>query len=1021
MNRIRTKISFLFAAAAAMLLTACQSNVIRLVNPFVGTDGHGHTTPAAIVPFGMVQPGPDTRLDGWDGCSGYHYSDDTIYGFSQTHLSGTGCLDYGDVLIAPFTEANLPEEGAMPWGERLKEVYLSTFSHHHEKARPGYYSVILNRNQTQVELTANERCAYHKYTYPNSGQKGFVVDLQHRDRTIDAGMFAADKKIAFRDGRGQVDCGGAPTLLGWRESSSWNPDQKLFFALRCNVSIDHIDYSPDSSQAFVYLDPSVKQAEVTIAISSVDEAGAANNLNHYGIYDFQSALEAATLSWRDALGKIEIEGGTRSQRGTFYTALYHCMTSPYLYSDEDGRYRGMDDSIHTTAPQHPRYTVFSLWDTYRALHPLLTLIDRERTEDFVRTMLGQFEEGGELTMWELWGHETHCMIGYHAAPVILEAYRAGVLDKWEKECLEKGEPSPIDRLIAAMIATSNRTEAHRLYAQTGYLDAESDNESVSKTLEYAYDDWCIAEMARLASAQRDSLNDFAIVHYGDSSTFLSYGDIIETYSRRSESWRNLMDGEGYMHAKKNGGFVTPFDPREVNNHYTEANCCQYSTYVPHNVEGWIEALGGKEKAEAFLDGIFEGKSDMTGRNQSDITGLIGQYAHGNEPSHHAAYLYTYLGKPEKSQKLVNQILTTLYNTKPDGLCGNEDCGQMSAWYVLSACGLYPVCPGSGEFVTTKPLFKKAIIHRSCSDALMDHDLAIDTKSWPCGKFFVPGNFEKQTNDQFHETSILSSTEGNNITPLPYFGDWKQRFDGTASIKILCPDREAELYYTLDGTTPNRESSTRYTGPFSVEEDVTINAIAYSEKTGYSKVVTQKLTQFHADKKLYYLTRPEQQYIENGEEGLIDRIYGTENYRIGGWQGWQKDMEVKVDLLEEKIVGEVGVDCLENMKSWIFFPQAISVEYSTDGTNYSPFGEVENTEYPPTKQREELSTRATFNVKGLARCRYLRIKAKNYGAMPDWHVSAGEQAWLFVDEIEIRETYVPIVTVTNPNTPPTSNQ
>lgn len=948
----------LLACMAVVMLTACEFSPVVYVNPLVGTDFHGHTTPSAIVPFGMIQPGPDTRLEGWDGCSGYHYSDDTLYGFSHTHLSGTGVEDYCDILLMPFgNEAEMMTDGKLD-----NNAYCSPFRHKNEKTHPGYYRVFLDKDKLKAELTASERAAFHRYTYPAIGTKGFVVDLQHRDKVIEAGM--------------QI---GKDRITGWRRSNSWNPDQKIYFALKSDLEFKEVVYSADSTQAIVYLPEDKKEVNITVTISAVDTLGAIRNMGKFWkeeTPDFEKQKQQASAMWDNELRKISVSGRSIEKKRVFYSALYHCMTAPYLYSDVDGRYRGTDNQIHVTetradGSRHNVYTVFSLWDTYRTLHPLLTIIDPQRTEDFIYTFLKHYEQGGELTMWELASHETHCMIGYHSAPVILEAWNAGILDSWSTERKSK--------LIEGMVATSNRTEAHRRYGHDGYLSSEHDNESVSKTLEYAYDDWCIAQCAKLMD------ND----------------SVYRTYIHRCQSWQNIMNDKGFMQARRNGGFVTPFEPTEINNHYTEANSWQYSTYVPHDIPQWIKQIGGKEKALEFLDSLFFTTAKLSGREQSDVTGLVGQYAHGNEPSHAAAFMYTYLDKPQKSDSLVRHILENLYSAKPDGLCGNEDCGQMSAWYVMSAIGMYPVCPGSGEMVTTTPLFDKIAIRLDTATTM-----TIEKKSWMPGKFIRQWRQGATFDGQFHNQSAVGLSENERITPTPIFGEWQQRFNGTATIALHCVEAEAAIYYTTDGSRPDT-SSTRYTAPFLLTEDAVIAAVAYNPKKGFSQVVKHQKTAFFADKTLTYITRPDPQYYENGEEGLIDRLHGTPNYRIGGWQGWTGDMEVMIDLLEEKIINGVGVECLENMRSWIFFPKGIEISSSTDGTTFTPMtgtAEWEKTleQYPAIRERQEESNMATFSVMAPAghTARYLKVKVTNYGALPVWHISSGEQAWLFVDEIMI---------------------
>ena len=874
-------VRLLLALSLSLILLASCGNksLTSYVNPMVGTDGHGHTFPGAIVPFGQIQPSPDTRLEGWDGCSAYHYSDDTIFGFSHTHLSGTGCEDYGDVLLMPVT-GNID---AAP-GKSFREAYKSHFKHSNETAKAGYYKVLLDRTNTIVELTADRRVAYHAYTYAGDADNAFIIDLRHRDVLLGG-------KIMVRDGM----------IVGWRESAAWNPDQHLHFAIRSDVQWSSVLFSDDSTQVVVRFPRGTKRVELQVAISGVDINGAIGNLITAKHSTFDDARRAADRTWEEALGKLEVEGGSKEQKRCFYTALYHCMTSPYLWSDEDGRYRGTDNQIHVVDEGREVYTVFSLWDTYRALHPLLTQIEPERTVDFVYTAMKNFEQGGELPMWELASYETHCMIGYHAVPMMLEAY------------IHLAEPDGTlagytpQQMLEAMVATSNRTEAQRAYAAQGYLSSELDNESVSKTLEYAYDDWCIAQMAEIA---------------GDSAT-------AREYWIRSQSWQNIIDSNGFCHPKRNGGWVTPFDPTEVNNHFTEANSWQYSTYVPHDVDAWVEHIGGKEKAIAFLDSLFEGHNAMSGREQADVTGLIGMYAHGNEPSHHAAWLYSLLGKPEKTEKYVHKILNELYTSQPDGLCGNEDCGQMSAWYVLASLGMYEVCPGSNSWVETKPIFKAKGFEPLPLAVIMLYDCP----------------------DSLH------------ITPCPVFADWRMQ--------------------------SNRNKVT--------------DTSAQWEGRLRSQMVRHEEVKVQTDKHVTYLTHPAPQYTENGPEGMVDNIYGNTNYRIGGWQGWQEDMVAVVELDKVKKVSMVGVNCLENMRSWIFYPKSLKVEYSLDGEKWLPYGdklEVKSDPDDNPQSRQGESTTQLFAALKNVSAKYFRITLENYGKLPDWHISAGEQAWIFADEIVI---------------------
>lgn len=1107
-------LSLLIAAcAAAVLLCSCNtSDPLKLVDPFVGTAEHGHTFPGAIAPFGQIQVGPDTRLEGWDGCSGYHYTDDTIYGFSHTHLSGTGCSDYGDVLVMPFT--------GKP--SLSNKEYCSPFRHNNEKASPGYYSVILEKSHVKAELSATTRVAYHRYYFPRHEERGLVIDLTHRDLTLAAGIrVAALASNAGETTRQAAASSGGKTacLVGYRRSAAWNPDQQLFFAIEMMSVPDSIvlyqedkrveeaeqpvdgDYvaKGENVKAIVYFSHDVNVVDMRVAISSVDEQGALNNLmsdsdrNHPGGLTFKDALKVSRGLWSHELGKIKVEGGSLDDIRSFYTALYHCMTSPYMYSDADGRYRGMDtrtlpeqkcinlvktdssasvsvasrdtvllqgntvtdvasassfvdkspSQIYTTDGKHDRYTVFSLWDTYRALHPLLTLIDRKRSEDFMYTFLWQYQQSGELPMWELASHETHCMIGYHAASVILEAQMAGLLDSMDFR-------HDYSQLIKALLATCNRDEGQRYFHKYGYLSSEIDNESVSKTLEYSYDDWCIAQMLK-------AYND----RYSAEISGVCLGvepDQMRMVNEGSNGWKNLMDKDGFMHPRRNGGFVMPFSPAEVNNHFTEANSWQYSTYVPHDVDGWIALLGGEEKATKFLDSLFHTSQKMEGREQSDITGLIGQYAHGNEPSHHAAYLYAYLGQQWKTAELVRRICKDFYNADPDGLIGNEDCGQMSAWLVMSAMGFYPVCPGSGEYVIGSPLFRKVTIHLENGKDIVinatgqgDNKCYVkslevngcphascmisynDLKNGAVLDFEMSGkpneNFGASQQDRAHSPVWKSNVATTYYLPMPSFSTWEERFDGTKKVTLNLPlgaPKGTRMYYEV--ALPDKsdalmlqDSATRqlYTGPFAVGDNCKVAAVAFwqpkkdsavqegKQQVLMSKPVYQKLTRYNADKTLTYLNPPDPQYRDSGEEGLTDGIYGKVNYRVGGWQGWQTDMKVVVDLHESRPIHDVAVHCLSSTKSWIFLPQQLIVEVSDDCSIWHPYSQtaagladaVENNKDRGFDYREGGATRR-ISVSGNATARYVRITAVNYGALPKWHVSAGQRAWLFCDEVEV---------------------
>ncbi|MDQ3049693.1 MAG: GH92 family glycosyl hydrolase, partial [Bacteroidota bacterium] len=663
--------TFLFSDTA---LQGQSKKLTSYVNPFIGTDGFGHTFPGASLPFGMVQLSPDTRTSGWENCSGYHASNPTIIGFSHTHLSGTGAADYGDILFMATSGVQLMA------GEETNPLsgYRSAFKQDSEKATPGYYRVMLADHGIQAEMSATTRCGFHKYTFPASAEAVIVTDLVHgiSDQVIES----------------EIEITGNKIISGYRRSRGWAKDHTIYFyaefskgfteaglADSAGKKIDGLTQHA-SSGLKSWLKFNVRNYEaimVKVGISTVSVENAKLNLaTEIPEWDFTQTMLQAKEEWESELQRIIVEGGDKTDKVNFYTSLYHTMLAPNIMSDVDGRYRGMDGKIHKMERGN-MYTVYSLWDTFRALHPLFTVIDPNRAQDFVRALLIKFQESGLLPVWELASNETNCMIGYHAVPVIVDSYRKGLRD--------------FDLHLAWEAITKSSVQNHlglTNYKIQGYVPADRENESVSKTLEYAYDDWCISLMAEEMKKKSDA----------------SY------YNLRSQNYKNVYDVEtGFMRGKKNGNWVTPFEPSEVSGIYTEANAWQYTWFAPHDIQGLIELMGGKKAFADRLDVLFNTSPDLKGRSQPDISGMIGQYAHGNEPSHHMAYLYNWTDSSHKTAELVHTIMKKFYTNNRDGLIGNEDCGQMSAWYVFSAMGFYPVCPGDNSYAFGSPLFNKVII------------------------------------------------------------------------------------------------------------------------------------------------------------------------------------------------------------------------------------------------------------------------------------------------------------------------
>lgn len=674
------------ASSAAKPAADVLPDVLRYVDPFIATGGHGHTFPGAVVPFGMVQLSPDNKSKGWDWTSGYHYSDSELLGFSHTHLSGTGVGDLLDILVLPFHgdyAATLKSPAGRP---------VATYSHADEKASPGYYALNLPAQGISAELTATERVGVHRYQFSQAKDAQLLIDLgyaQNYDKAV----------MGFIR---QVD---AHTLVGYRFSTGWAKLQPLYFVARFNqpfqaqlyqdgVAVKGTLLQTEKAAAVLnFADLRQKPLEVAVALSYVSIDGAKKNLAaELPVLDFAAAKQQAAAKWQAQLGRFQVDAATDPQGDTnktkFYTALYHSYLAPQLFSDVDGRYFGadgavhqVDQAVHQQNPQMPRYTLFSLWDTFRGLHPLLTITDPGRVDGMMHSLYGFYQEQGLLPTWDLMSNETDVMIGYHAVPVLADAYFKGLTTLSAKQLLD-----------ASLASARQSRFGIDLFGKYGYVPSDLDVEAVSKTLEYAFDDHAIARLAEAA---------------GDAKTAAEF-------TQRAAAWQQLFDkSSGFMRGKKaNGEWVSPFNPIYVAHRttdYTEANAWQYSFFVPHQVDAMIKRYGGDQAFVARLDQMFDMSSHMEGDVSPDITGLIGQYAHGNEPVHHVPYLYALAGAPAKGEARIRFIRDTMYHAKPDGLAGNDDLGQMSAWYVLSSLGFYPVNPVDSGYVRGTPQFQSVTL------------------------------------------------------------------------------------------------------------------------------------------------------------------------------------------------------------------------------------------------------------------------------------------------------------------------
>lgn len=673
------KASYCLAFLLLVTLSACTpgrqqpTDYTQYVNPFIGTDFTGNTYPGAQVPFGMVQLSPDNGLPGWDRIAGYFYPDSTIAGFSHTHLSGTGAGDLYDISFMPVT---LPyKEADAPLGIHSK------FSHDDESATAGYYRVMLKDYGIDVELTATERCGIQRYTFPEA-QAAVFLNLK-KAMNWD---FTEDSHIE------QVD---SVTVQGYRFSDGWARNQRIYFRTRfskpfASMQTDTTAILKDGKRIgtatvarFDFNTQAGEQIVVSTALSGVSMEGATRNLlAEAPDNDFDAYRKAARDNWNRQLSKIEVKGGNADDKANFYTALYHSMLAPTIYSDVDGAYYGPDKRIHQ-ADGWVNYGTFSLWDTFRAAHPLFTYTQPERVNDMVKSFLAFYEQNGRLPVWNFQGSETDMMIGYHAVPVIADAYLKGIGDFDAEKALE------------ACVATAN-LDSYRgigVYKQLGYIPYNmedgynADNWSLSKTLEYAYDDYCIARMAEKMGRK----------------------EIAGTFYRRSQNYKNVYNpATSFMQPRdEKGAFIEDFKADDYTPHICESNGWQYFWSVQHDIDGLIGLVGGKERFAQKLDSMFTFHPSADDELPLFSTGMIGQYAHGNEPSHHVIYLYNKVGQPWKTQKYASQVMNELYRNTPAGLCGNEDCGQMSAWYVFSAMGFYPVDPVGGQYEIGTPLFPEA--------------------------------------------------------------------------------------------------------------------------------------------------------------------------------------------------------------------------------------------------------------------------------------------------------------------------
>ena len=976
---------FLLSVLVVIISVSCSKKKpdtpFNNVNPFIGTGGHGHTFPGATMPFGMVQLSPDTRKDSWDGCSGYHYSDSIVYGFSHTHLSGTGVGDYGDIRFYPSSEELKTQ---VFYNDKYKDGYGSQFSHQMEEAEPGYYATYLIDEDVYASLTADMHSGFHKYSFPKSENTHILLDL------IES---VTSEKILTS----QIKIINDSTIAGYRHTRGWANNQQLYFYARFSRPFSSWGIEKDGTKTENLLSaegdslkawfnfPTQKRETIylKVGLSMVDIQGAKNNLEkEIPGWDFVAARKKAADAWKYQLNKVQVYGESKKDNEVFYTALYHSFVAPNLSSDIDGRYRAHNGGIGKNK-NIQMHTVFSLWDTFRALHPLFTIVQQEKTNHLINSMLDMYKHDGLLPVWELAACETNCMIGYNAVPVITDAWVKGIHGFDANTALEAMQAS----------AKSGKFGLD-FYMKKGYIPANEEGESVSKTLEYAYDDWCIAEMAK----QNGNTN------------------IYNEFIQRAQYYKNIFDGEtGFFRGKRNGRFVHPFDPTEVNFMLTEANTWQYNFFVPQDINTHIDLLGGDKAYETKLDSLFSTKASLSGRHQSDITGLIGQYAHGNEPSHHMAYLYNYVGAAWKTQKIVRQVMSELYHNQPDGLAGNEDCGQMSAWYVLSAMGFYPVTPGTQDYIIGSPMFDSVIINlennkqfkiitqNKSSESVYIQSVKYNNKAWDKSYFthkmimdggvleFVMGEEPNINWGKSIENRPFRKIEDLIITPVPNFVYKSKTFENKTNIGLKT-ETDVDDVFIKSGKAKYKE----YNSEFEIGKTSEFTAYAQKGKVR-SMEENCRLIEIPAGRKITLNTQYSSQYTAGGDNALINMVRGGKDFKTGDWQGYQfVDVDLIIDLGEKVSLSRLGMGFLQDQNSWIFMPEFVSFEVSSDGKNYKSVGRETNT--ISTKMTGAIIENFSVGLKKAQKVRYIKVFAKNRQYCPEGHKGEGGKAWLFTDEV-----------------------
>ncbi|RED47484.1 GH92 family glycosyl hydrolase [Seonamhaeicola aphaedonensis] len=983
---------------------------IQYVDPMIGTDAHAHTFPGATTPFGMVQLSPSNDLKGWDWNSGYHYTDSILKGFAHSHISGAGLTALGDFLLMPTVGSVKIKDGTE---EDPDSGFRSRFSHDREEASAGYYSVILDDYDVKVELTASPRVGFHRYTYNQAGKGNIIIDASHQlgEYLYGSGIeFISDNEI-----KGYKRSNGA---AGVRNVYFYAQFSKKFKekGIAINDIIIPATTSADDKKvkAFVSFDVEAgEQVDVKVAISYVSYEGAKANFDAEAkTKSFDKALVEAQKIWEEKMNKFPIETESVSDLRSFYTAVYRTMISPNLISDVTGEYIVEGKKYHSDFEQ---YSNFSTWDTYRAQNPLMALVEQEKVVDFVNSLTSRYTDAKVgLPVWECIGFDNVCMIGHNTVSVMADA-------------IVKDLPGiDVESAYIAMRDAAFELDKHSgPYGENGmeyYIEMDfvpaSIGMSVSKTTEYNYFDWCIAEVAKKLHKQEDQ----------------------KLFQKRSKGYRNSFDKEtGYLLPLTETGKLLEMDMTEwegLVKNYISGNIWGYSSYVPHDMGYLMKLHGGKKNFTNWLDNVFADSTEISGGQHVDISGFIGKYGHGDEPSNHMSYLYTFAGEPWKTQKLVREIMPKFYRDVPDGLDNNDDLGQMAAWYVFSSLGFYPVCPGSNQYQIGSPAFKKAglvlengkefvvVANNNSSENIYIQSATLNGEVYTkpfitYNQIISGGELVLEMGNQPNKTwansdNDLSGMVGmkadvdynlyiNRMVSIPYTTDKELCFAQSKKVNLYCNTEGAIIRYTLDGSAPDINSKV-YNAPLILNNETTIKAKAFKEgleasrtfEATYMKGImynpTTKLPKIAVSQKGLGYGSP------NGVQ-LIDGVLGSNSFGDGFWTGInEEDMEVEIDFGSERWIKKVRPGFLVDTGQWIFNPDEIIVQVSSDNREFREVGRVK-TNTPSKNLNKRYIERPNISFSPEL-CRYVKFTFKNK-SIPNWHVGSGKNHWIFIDEILVQ--------------------